>query len=44
MILDEMKVTEIMINNKIYIGDLNSSHWLKGFPGGAVVKNLPASE
>ena len=44
MILDEMKVTEIMINNKIYIGILNSSHQLKGFPGRVVVKNLPASE
>ena len=39
-----MKVTEIMRNNKIYIGILNSSHQLKGFLGGAVVKNLPANE
>ena len=26
------------------VGKVMSSHWLKGFPGGTVVKNLPANE
>ena len=33
----------IALTRGTFVGKVMSSHWLKGFPGGTVVKNLPAN-